>query len=194
MKKTPTSKVEELREALKAKKDTASKEKALEKKARPEREENEILSDLHAAEKEAKEHYDKLLRIMAEFENFKKRASREQEERVKYANEKLMLELLPVLDDFDRVLDHVSEEKKADAQAITDGVGLVRKSLLNTLNKFGLSEIKTSGEKFNPQHHEAVQCIKDPDKEDDDIVSVHRKGYKLGDRVIRAAQVVVSKK
>lgn len=189
--KKPASKVDELREALKAKK-KAQEVPSLEDKA--ERKEEDILKELHAAEEESKKHYDKLLRLMAEFENFKKRASKEQQEHVKFANEKLMKELLPALDDFDRVIDHIPEEKEASVKVIADGVGLVRKSLLNILKKFGLSEIEAQGKTFDPNLHEAVSVIEDKDKEDNTVVGVHRKGYKLDDRVIRAAQVIVSKK
>lgn len=201
--KKPTSKVEELREVLKAKKAAGEKQKhaaPLAPETKPlqpageERVEEDILGELQAAEKEAKDHYEKLLRLMAEFENFKKRTSREQEEQAKYANEKLIKEILPVLDDFDRVLGHVSEEKEGGVKAIVEGVELVRKSLLNALHKFGLSEIEAAGKQFDPNLHEAVSCLKSDEHKDGYIVDVHRKGYKLADRVIRAAQVIVSKK
>lgn len=204
--KKPTSKVEELREALKAKKEAGEKQKQFVPQApaesKPaqaagageERGEEDISSELQAAEQEAKGHYEKLLRLMAEFENFKKRTSREQEEQVKYANERLIKEILPVLDDFDRVLSHVSDEKESGVKAIVEGVELVRKSLLNALQKFNLSEIEASGKSFDPNLHEAISCVTNDEHEDGYIMEVHRKGYKLADRVIRAAQVIVSKK
>jgi len=187
----PVSKVEELREALKAKKEAEAK---TEKAPEPANEAEDVLASIRAAEEDAKQHYDKLLRVMAEFENFKKRVGREQEEKVKFANERLMLEILPALDDLDRVLDHVAEDASPEVKAIADGVGLVRRALYNALSKFGLSEIEALDKPFDPAMHEAVSCIEDNEREDNSIIAVHRKGYKLEDRVIRAAQVIVTKK
>jgi molecular chaperone GrpE len=204
--KKPASKVEELREALKAKKEAEEKQKhgvpQAPETAKPpepvqageERKEEDISGELQAAEKEARDHYEKLLRLMAEFENYKKRASREKEEHLKYANEKLIKEILPVLDDFDRLLSHVSNEKESDPKTIVEGVELIRRSLLNALQKFELSEIEAFGKQFDPNLHEAVSCVTSEEHEDGVVIEVHRKGYKLADRVIRAAQVVVSKK
>jgi molecular chaperone GrpE len=216
------SKVEELREALKAKKEAEVKQKsqpqppatAKEEPTEPEagpageapqktsaaeptesaREADDLSVNLRAAEEEAKQHYDKLLRMMAEFENFKKRVAREQEERIKFANEKLMVELLPILDDMDRFLDHIPEDAAPEVKALAEGVSLIRKTVSNALKKFGLAEIETAGMKFDPNLHEALFCIPSNEHEDGSIIEVHRKGYKLEDRVIRAAQVTVAKK
>jgi len=190
------SKVDELREALKAKKEAETKVEAEAKVEVREsaQEAEDLLGSLRAAEEEAKQHYDKLLRVMAEFENFKKRVAREHEEKSKYANEKLMLEILPAMDDLDRVLDHVPEDAAQEVKSIADGVGLVRRALFNALAKFGLSEIETMGKTFDPALHEAVSCVESNEHEENSIIAVHRKGYKLKDRVIRAAQVIVSKK
>lgn len=182
------SKVDELREALKAKKEAEVKNEAKDGGA------EEVEASILAAEKEAKEHYDKLLRVMAEFENFKKRVTREHDERSKFANEKLILEVLPVLDDFDRMLDHVPEDATQDVRSIADGVGLIRRSLYNAMAKFGLEEIDAQGKPFDPAVHEAVSTIKSEEHDDNTVIAVHRKGYKLYERVIRAAQVIVSKK
>jgi len=195
------SKVDELREVLKAKKEAETKVEASAEggsasggKAEAGDGAEDIETCIRAAEQEAKEHYDKLLRVMAEFENFKKRVSREQDEKTKYANEKLILEILPVLDDFDRVLDHISEDGGQEVKAIADGAGLIRKTLFNAMVKFGLDEIDAQGRPFDPAVHEAVSTIQSDEHEDNTVVAVHRKGYKLYDRVIRAAQVIVSKK
>ncbi len=193
--KKPTSKVDELRDALKAKKDAEAKarsEARVEGEAKVEAE--DLSASIRAAEQEAKQHYDKLLRVMAEFENFKKRVSREHEEKSKYANEKLIVEILPVLDDFDRLTDHIPEDAPQDVKAIADGANLIRRTLFNALAKFGVGEIDAQGKEFDPQLHEAVSCITDNEHGDNHIIAVHRKGYKLEDRVIRAAQVVVTKK
>jgi molecular chaperone GrpE len=223
--KSSQSKVDELREALKAKKEVEARQKTgpssqvMEERTESEgpppgsvaageqrakvsasevsdsaREADDLSVNLRTAEEEAKQHYDKLLRMMAEFENFKKRVTREQEERTKFANEKLLVELLPVLDDLDRVLDHVPQDAASEVKALAEGVSLVRRTLSNVLKKFGLSEIDVTGMKFDPAMHEALSCIQSNEHEDDSIIAVHRKGYKLEDRVIRAAQVTVAKK
>lgn len=188
------SKVDELREALKAKKEV--KVDAEPRDAAPEssREAEDLSANIKAAEEEAKKHYDKLLRVMAEFENFKKRVSREQEERTKFANENLITEILPALDDLDRVIDHVPEEAAPEVKAIADGVALIRRTLFNALAKFGLKEIEALNKPFDPALHEALSVIADNEKDDDTVAAIHRKGYKLGERVIRAAQVIVAKK
>ncbi len=206
MTKKPITKVDELREALKAKKEAEERQKQPQEQApkveaaeeklevAEEKKEKDITTELEAAEREAKEHYEKLLRLMAEFENYKKRALREKEEHIKYANETLIKEILPVLDDFDRTLAHFSAEKETNLNTFIDGVQLIQKSLLNILQKFGLTEIDAIGQKFDPSLHDAVSCINSTEHEDDTVIEVHRKGYKLFDRVIRASQVVVAKK
>ena len=105
----------------------------------------DLADEIRAAEEEAKNHYDKLLRVMAEFENFKRRMGKEQEEQLKYANEKLLAELLPSLDDLDRVLDHVAPDASEDARKIAEGVELVRKTLTAALGRYGLKEVPALG-------------------------------------------------
>ena len=171
-KKKPHTKVDELKEALKKKKEA---------------------DQPSAAEEEAKDNYDKLLRVMAELDNFKKRSDREKQELVKYSNEKLITDLLPVLDDLDRVFGHVPEGASKELVDFVDGVKLVNKHFRGTLEKYGLKLIKTDGEKFNPELHEAVAHLPSDDVDPDYIIEEHRKGYVLNGRVIRAAMVSVSK-
>ncbi|HPW44925.1 MAG TPA: nucleotide exchange factor GrpE [bacterium] len=155
--------------------------------------EDDVTREIESAEHEAQLHHDKLLRVMAEFENFKKRMQREKEGIVKYGNEKLLESLLPSLDDLDRVLDHVSPDASEEAKNIADGVELVRKSLLTALEKHELKEIPALGEKFDPTVHEAISVVDDDDLEPGTIVSVHRKGYWLADRLLRPVMVSVVK-
>lgn len=154
---------------------------------------DELTNQLSAAEQEAKTHYDKLLRVMAELDNFKKRSNREKQEMIRYGNENLISDLLPVLDDMDRVLEHMPEGASKELIDFVSGVQLVAKQFFTILTKYGLTEIKTTGEKFNPEIHEAVAHPPSDEVEADYIVDVHRKGYMLNDRVIRAAMVSVSK-
>ena len=193
------TKVDELRSALKKKRETDEGKSADAPAERPEagRREGggaeEIADQLRVAEEEAKGHYDKLLRVMAEFENFKRRISKEQEEQLKYSNEKLLADLLPSLDDMDRVLDHVPPDASAEARAIADGVELVRKSLHSALERYGLKEVAALGEPFDPARHEAMAAVDSEAHEPNSVMAVHRKGYWLGDRLLRPAMVTVAK-
>ncbi len=157
------------------------------------RSEDDVAREIKSAEQEAQLHHDKLLRVMAEFENFKKRMQREKEDIVKYGNEKLLESLLPSLDDLDRVLDHVSPDASEEAKKIADGVELVRKSLLAALEKHKLREIPALGEKFDPNVHDAISVVDADGSEPGTIISVHRKGYWLGDRLLRPVMVSVVK-
>ena len=204
MTKKHKTKVEELRDVLKTKKETAARKEArpeeAAKKLKPEKKPEEegvraeeLGEQIRAAEEDAKSHYDKLLRVMAEFENFKKRMNNEREGLVRYGNEKLLAALLPTLDDLDRVLDHISPDASEEAKKIADGVELVRKSLHNTLEKFGLKEVPAQGREFDPSHHEAVAVVESRAHKPGMVMAVHRKGYHLFDRLLRAAMVTVAK-
>ena len=131
---------------------------------------------------------DRLLRLAADFENYKKRAAREREEYVRLANERLLKELIPVLDDLERAL--VAAEQHEEAQ-LEEGVRLVHKSLESLLQRNGVSVIETDG-KFDPHVHEALLAQPAEDMEQGDVVDVLQKGYKLGDRVVRPARVIVA--
>jgi molecular chaperone GrpE len=168
---------------------TADKKVEKEKAEKPG---SELETQIRAAEEEAKNHYDKLLRVMAEFENFKKRMEREKSEHLQYSNEKVLVDMLPVLDDFDRVLEHIPKDHSADVDNLAHGMELVRKNMLTALGKHGLHEIDALGASFDPTVHEAVSTASAEDAESDTVIEVHRKGYMLGDRLLRAAMVTVA--
>ena len=130
---------------------------------------------------------DRLLRVAADFDNYKKRAAREREEYVAHANERLLKELLPVLDDLERALDAVGQHEEA---TVEEGVRLVHRSLASLLEKNGVREIATEG-KFDPHVHEAL--LSQPSQaEEGSVIDVVQKGYTLGDRVVRPARVVIA--
>ena len=131
---------------------------------------------------------DRLLRLAADFENYKKRAAREREEYVALANERLLKELLPVLDDLERALNAAEEHEEAQLE---EGVRLVHRSLASLLARNGVEEIATDG-KFDPHVHEALLAQPAEDREHGDVLDVIQKGYKLGDRVVRPARVIVA--
>lgn len=153
----------------------------------------ELETQIRAAEEEAKNHYDKLLRVMAEFENFKKRMEREKSENLKYSNEKVLADMLPILDDFDRILDHIPKDHSKDVDNLAHGIELVRKNMLAALGKHGLAEVEALNQPFDPNVHEAVSTAPSDDVAPDTVTEVHRKGYALGERLLRAAMVTVSK-
>jgi molecular chaperone GrpE len=148
---------------------------------------DELLARLEAAEAQADEHLNDLKRVAAEFENFRKRAAREQAGFTARANERLVKELLPVLDDLGRALE--AAEKHQEAQ-LEDGVRLVHRQLAELLRKEGLAEIATDG-KFDPHVHEAL-LTQPSEAPEGSVIDVVQKGYRLGDRVLRPARVVVA--
>lgn len=145
----------------------------------------EQLQDQLAAEK------DKFMRLFAEFENYKKRTNKERIELFKTASESVMLAMLPVLDDFERALLHIEEDK--EAEELRKGVLLIYNKLLNTLEQKGLSKIEVKkGDVFNADDHEAVTQIPAPSEDlKGKIIDVVERGYKLGDKVIRFPKVVI---
>jgi molecular chaperone GrpE len=130
---------------------------------------------------------DRLLRLAADFENYKKRAARERTEYVTLANERLIAELIPILDDLERALSAAEEHQEAQLE---EGVRLVHRSLAGLLERHGASPIDTDG-KFDPHVHEAL-LSQPSEAEEGSVIDVVQKGYKLGDRVVRPARVVVA--
>lgn len=145
----------------------------------------EQLKDELASEK------DKFMRLFAEFENYKKRTNKERIELFKTASQDVMLALLPILDDFERALMHIEEDK--EAEELRKGVLLIYNKLITTLEQKGLSKIEVEkGDTFNADDHEAVTQIPAPsDDLKGKIIDVIEKGYKLGDKVIRFPKVVI---
>ena len=138
-------------------------------------------------ERERDELIDDLKRVAADFDNYRKRALRDQQALIARAHERLVKELLPVVDDLERALVAAEEHEEAKLE---EGVRLVHRELRDALAKEGLVEIETDGE-FDPHVHEAL--LTQPSDEDEGaILQVIQKGYRLGDRVLRPARVVVS--
>jgi molecular chaperone GrpE len=140
-----------------------------------------------ALEAERDEYLNDLKRVAAEFENYRKRVSRDQESLVARAHERLVKELLPVLDDLERALAAAEEHQEAKLE---EGVRLVHRELKAALDREGLAEIETDGV-FDPHVHEALLSQPSQAKEGS-VLEVLQKGYKLGDRVLRPARVVVA--
>ncbi len=130
---------------------------------------------------------DRLLRLAADFENYKKRAARERQEYVTLANERLIGELLPILDDLERALSAAEQHEEAQLE---EGVRLGHRSLAGLLERHGVRPIETDG-MFDPHVHEAL-LSQPSEAEEGSVLDVVQKGYKLGDRVVRPARVVVA--
>ena len=137
--------------------------------------------------RERDEYLDALQRLKAEFDNFRKRTARDQEQLVARAHERLAKELLPVLDDLERAL--AAAEQHEEAQ-LEEGVRLVHRSLVEALQKEGVAEIETDG-RFDPHVHEALLSQPDDEKESGAVLDVLQKGYRIGDKVLRPARVIV---
>ena len=156
-----------------------------------EKEIEELKKKVEEKEKEVKEHQDRLLRVAADLENYKKRMAREKEEWVKFANEDLIKSILPFVDNLERAVNH--SEKTEDIQSLVEGLKLTVRQLLNILNKFGVSPIEALGKPFDPTVHEAMLVVETDQHEANRVVEEFQKGYLLNDRLLRPAMVSVSK-
>jgi molecular chaperone GrpE len=148
----------------------------------------EETSELEAVQKERDELLDTLQRVQADFDNYRKRAARDQQSLVARAHERLVKELLPVLDDLERALEAAEAHEEAKLE---EGVALVTRSFADVLRREGLEEVQTDG-KFDPHVHEAL-LSQPSEAEEGSVIEVLQKGYRLGDRVIRPARVVISR-
>lgn len=139
---------------------------------------------------EVEEHRDRYLRAAAEFDNARKRAAREREEYTRYANESLLRELLPVLDNFERALQAARGEPAATA--VTAGVELIQRELLRVLEKFGVTSFTSVGQPFDPERHEAIARGPAQSQPEGTVVDETARGYLLNGRVLRPAMVTVA--
>jgi len=149
----------------------------------------ELEERLAEVERERDEFLNDLKRVAADFENYRKRVARDQEGLVARAHERLVKELLPVLDDLERALEAAAQHEEAKLE---EGVRLVHRELMEALAREGLVEVETDGQ-FDPHVHEAL-LSQPSDREEGSVVEVLQKGYRLGDRVLRPARVVVSQR
>jgi molecular chaperone GrpE len=147
----------------------------------------ELAERIAEIEKERDDYLNDLQRVAAEFDNYRKRVARDQQSLAARAHERLLKELLPVLDDLERALEAATEHEEAKLE---EGVRLVHRELQEALSKEGLEEIETNGH-FDPHVHEAL-LSQPSDRDEGAILEVLQKGYRLGDRVLRPARVVVS--
>ncbi len=151
------------------------------------------LEDLKKRASRADENWDRFLRLTAEFDNFKKRASRERQEAVKYANEDIINKLISVLDHFDMALIAAANSPDTSMDSFKTGITLIRNQLKGVLAEAGLEEVDASNKVFDPRLHEAVSTQESKDCPDGQVLQQLRMGYKLKDRLLRPATVIVAK-
>jgi molecular chaperone GrpE len=136
---------------------------------------------------------DRLLRLQADFENFRKRATREREETLRFGAQNLIKDLLSAVDNLDRAIDHARQSDGGDLEGLLQGVELVRRELLTAFEKHHVTTVDAQGMAFDPALHEAIAQAPDGSVEPNTVIDVLQKGYRLRDRLIRPARVVVSK-
>lgn len=154
--------------------------------AQPQSEEDALATAL----KEASENRDRWMRAVAELENYKKRTLQERSKLLKYRNEELLRELLPIVDNMERALAHCDQGGRCDP--LTEGVGMINNMLRDLLGRFGVTPITALGETFDPNFHEALARIPTRNEPPNKVVEVLEKGYMYQDRLLRPAKVAVS--
>jgi molecular chaperone GrpE len=158
--------------------------------------ESEVVADLKSKLEtktgEAEENYDRLLRVSAEFENYKKRTAREMAEFKKYANQSLLRELLPIIDNLDLAIKAATEAADSTDAYLLDGVELTRKEILKVFENFHVEPIDSLGKPFDPNFHEAVMREESDEHPENTVVNELQKGYLMHDRLLRPSMVVVA--
>ena len=147
-------------------------------------------AELKQSKEQADEYYERLQRLQAEFDNFRKRTQKEKEETVKYAAERVVEAMLPVLDNFERAV--FSSQTNKDFQAFSQGVEMILKQMQNALVREGLTPIEAVGQPFDPKLHEAVMQVESTDYPENTVVEELQKGYYIKEKVLRPSMVKVS--
>ena len=171
-----------------------AKEGATEKSKAPVEEEKSVEEKIKASEAKVEEHYNRLLRVTAEFENYRKRMEREMNEFRKYANESIVKDVLPTIDNLQRALSTSSGKDKNNTESIREGVDMTLKGLLDALERHGVVPIESLGKPFDPNFHHAVMQEESERHPENTVSQELQKGYMIQDRLLRPALVVVSKK
>ncbi len=153
--------------------------------------EGDLAVKLEASEKKAAENYDKYLRAVAELDNYRKRAIREKADAIKYGNETLLRDILPLVDSVDRALAHAGTSD--DFEAFKKGLKMLHEQLLCCLKKYGVEVIDTAGKDFDPNVHEAMLQVISDEHETGKVVNEFERGYLLNGRLLRPAKVCVCK-
>ena len=152
----------------------------------------EEIEDLKTRAAKAEEHWDRLLRTAADFENFKKRAARERQDSIRFANEGLMTKLIPVLENLDTALAAAKSCDTGAAKSFHDGIEMIAQLFRNALAEAGLEEVDATGKMFDPTLHEAISQIESTNTPEGQVAQQVRRGYRLHGRLLRPASVIVA--
>jgi molecular chaperone GrpE len=152
---------------------------------------DELRAALAAAREEARQNLDRWVRERADLENLKRRSAKERTDAVRYGTEALIRELLPVVDNLERAVQHAPDTP--EARPVVEGVGLVLRTFHDVLERHGVTRVEAQGSRFDPNHHEAVAHVESAEHEPNAVVEEHQRGYRLHDRLLRPALVTVSK-
>jgi len=170
--------------------DSNIEERTAEDSASQDSEVKKLRQELDAKCEEVKVNYDRFVRQVAELENFKKRATREKDEAVRFANESLVRDLLPVIDNLERAVAHA--QGGGNGKPLVEGVEMVLKGILDVLAKHGVAQISAVGQPFDPEKHEAMAQVESENHAPNTVIEEHHKGYLLKDRLLRPALVTVA--
>lgn len=170
----------------------ADAERASQERDRLQNELDSVSDQIEAAKQQAAEANDRFLRLQADWDNYRRRTAQERLDERQRATEKLVVDLLPVIDDLERAIEHADGLTNPAAQQFVEGVSAVCKKLVGVLNKEGVEVVNPVGEAFDPLSHQAVSQIEDTEAYDETVAQVYQKGYRMGGKDIRTAMVVVT--
>ena len=170
----------------------ADAERAAQERDRLQNELNSVSDQIESAKQQAAEANDRFLRLQADWDNYRRRTAQERLDERQRATEKLVVDLLPVIDDLERAIEHADNLTDPAAKQFVEGVSAVCNKLVSVLNKEGVEVVNPVGEAFDPLSHQAVSQIEDTEAYDETVAQVYQKGYRMGGKDIRTAMVVVT--
>ena len=194
----PMTEEEMVAEAIRRGEETAEAEiaadaqRAAQERDRLQTELDSVSDQIEAAKQQAAEANDRFLRLQADWDNYRRRTAQERLDERQRATEKLVVDLLPVIDDLERAIEHADNLTDPAAQQFVEGVSAVCNKLVGVLNKEGVEVVNPVGEAFDPLSHQAVSQIEDTEAYDETVAQVYQKGYRMGGKDIRTAMVVVT--
>lgn len=194
----PMTEEEMVAEAIRRGEETAEAEiaadaqRAAQERDRLQNELDSVSDQIEAAKQQAAEANDRFLRLQADWDNYRRRTAQERLDERQRATERLVVDLLPVIDDLERAIEHADNLTDPAAQQFVEGVSAVCNKLVNVLNKEGVEVVNPVGEAFDPLSHQAVSQIEDTQAYDETVAQVYQKGYRMGGKDIRTAMVVVT--
>ena len=194
----PMTEEEMIAEAIRRGEETAEAEiaadaqRAAQERDRLQNELDSVSDQIEAAKQQAAEANDRFLRLQADWDNYRRRTAQERLDERQRATEKLVVDLLPVIDDLERAIEHADNLTDPAAKQFVEGVSAVCNKLVGVLNKEGVEVVNPVGEAFDPLSHQAVTQIEDTEAYDETVAQVYQKGYRMGGKDIRTAMVVVT--